>query len=100
MDRPFIRIQTLFVISLCLLIPQITAKILKDEKLIYKTLQENVTYISSTSYHAKGMGPLYKSTNQVLHAFIGKEAIPDGEFFFSFIFLISSSSKSFLVLLV
>lgn len=89
MDGPFNRIQILCIISLCLLIPQVTAKILKDEKIIYKTLQENVTYISSTSYHAKGMGPLYKSTNQVLHAFIGKDAIPDGKiFFFYYIFFL------------
>lgn len=44
--------------------------------------RSNVSYISSTSYHAKGMAPLYKITNQVLQMFVGENAIPEGKFFF------------------
>lgn len=40
----------------------------------------NVSYISSTSYSAKGMAPLYKIANEVLRHFIGDVVIPDGKF--------------------
>lgn len=39
----------------------------------------NVTYISSQSYDAKGMAPLYKIANQVLGLFIGDNVIPEGK---------------------
>lgn len=42
--------------------------------------KDNVSYISSTSYNAKGMAPLYKITNQVLQMFVGENAIPEGKF--------------------
>lgn len=50
--------------------------------------KDNVSYISSTSFHAKGMAPLYKIANQVLHLFVGENAIPEGKFF-CFCFLCS-----------
>lgn len=39
----------------------------------------NVTYISSKSYDAKGMAPLYKIANQILGLFIGDNVIPEGK---------------------
>lgn len=38
----------------------------------------NVTYISSQSYNAKGMAPLYKIANQILSLFIGDKILPEG----------------------
>lgn len=52
--------------------------------------KENVAYISSTSYHAKGMAPLYKIANQVLQMFVGENAIPEGRFFFAFLCIIAA----------
>ena len=53
----------------------------KTHQLVYRdyVYDKNVTYISSTSYNPKGMGPLYKIANQVLSLFIGRDAIPDGK---------------------
>lgn len=50
---------------------------LKETK--YTQWNNNVTYISSTSYHAKGMGPVYAISNLIIDLFMGKEPIPDGE---------------------
>lgn len=45
----------------------------------YTQWNNNVTYISSTSYHAKGMGPVYVISNRIIDLFMGKDPIPDGE---------------------
>lgn len=41
--------------------------------------QQDVQYVSSTSYIARGMYPFYKLTNQILDIYIGEDAIPDGK---------------------
>lgn len=45
----------------------------------YTNWNTNVTYISSTSYHAKGMAPVYAISNQIIGIFMGRDVIPDGE---------------------
>lgn len=45
----------------------------------YTPWNNNVTYISSTSYHAKGMGPVYVISNQIIDLFMGRDVIPEGE---------------------
>ncbi|KAG4077541.1 hypothetical protein HA402_002968 [Bradysia odoriphaga] len=44
----------------------------------YTQWNTNVTYISSTSYHAKGMAPVYVISNQIISLFMGRDVIPDG----------------------
>ncbi|XP_037044622.1 prominin-like protein isoform X5 [Bradysia coprophila] len=44
----------------------------------YIQWNNNVTYISSTSYHAKGMAPVYVISNQIISLFMGRDVIPDG----------------------
>lgn len=45
----------------------------------YSTWNSNVTYISSTSYHARGMGPVYIIANRIIDIFMGQDVIPEGE---------------------
>lgn len=53
--------------------------ILELKETTYTQWTNNVTYISSTSYHAKGMGPVYVISNRIIDIFMGRNVIPDGE---------------------
>lgn len=60
--------------------PSTSAELILDLKeTSYTQWNNNVTYISSTSYHAKGMGPVYVISNHIIDLFMGKDVIPDGE---------------------
>lgn len=60
--------------------PSTSAELILDLKeTTYTQWNNNVTYISSTSYHAKGMGPVYVISNYIIDLFMGKDVIPDGE---------------------
>lgn len=54
-------------------------RILDLKETSYTQWNNNVSYISSTSYHAKGMGPVYVISNHIIDIFMGKDVIPDGE---------------------
>lgn len=45
----------------------------------YAEWNENVTYVSSTSYNARGMQPLYEITHKIIWFFTGKDPLPEGE---------------------
>lgn len=61
-------------------VPSTSAEpILNLKQTNYTQWNNNVTYISSTSYHAKGMGPVYVISNQIIGIFMGRDAIPKGE---------------------
>ncbi|XP_059619973.1 prominin-like protein isoform X4 [Phlebotomus argentipes] len=53
-------------------------RILDFKETSFSNWEQNVTYISSTGYHARGMAPMYQITNRVLDLFIGPDAIPEG----------------------
>ncbi|XP_012156730.1 prominin-like protein isoform X1 [Ceratitis capitata] len=44
----------------------------------YAEWNENVTYVSSTSYNARGMQPLYEITHKIIWFFTGKDPLPEG----------------------
>ncbi|XP_055708127.1 prominin-like protein isoform X5 [Phlebotomus papatasi] len=53
-------------------------RILDFKETSFSNWEQNVTYKSSTGYHARGMAPMYHITNRVLDLFIGPDAIPEG----------------------
>uniref|UniRef100_A0A6B2E6D3 Putative conserved secreted protein n=1 Tax=Phlebotomus kandelakii TaxID=1109342 RepID=A0A6B2E6D3_9DIPT len=53
-------------------------RILDFKETSFSNWEQNVTYISSTGYHARGMAPMYQLTNRILDSFIGSEAILEG----------------------
>ncbi|GAB0098286.1 prominin-like protein [Sergentomyia squamirostris] len=53
-------------------------RILDFKETTFSKWEQNVTYVSSTGYHARGMAPMYQITNRVLDLFLGPEAIPEG----------------------
>lgn len=55
-------------------------RILDFKETSFSNWEQNVTYKSSTGYHARGMAPMYHITNRVLDLFIGPDAIPEGKF--------------------
>ncbi|XP_055688743.1 prominin-like protein isoform X2 [Lutzomyia longipalpis] len=54
------------------------ARILDFKETSFSNWEQNVTYVSSTGYHARGMAPMYDITNRVLDLFIGPDALPEG----------------------
>lgn len=57
-------------------------KLLNIQKVQYSTWNRSDTYLSSTTYNARGMAPLYNITNMVIDLFVDDdEPIPRGEFF-------------------
>lgn len=55
------------------------AKVLNIQRTNYTNWTQNVTYVSSTSYSAKGMQPLYNVANGILKILVGKTLLPDGK---------------------
>lgn len=54
-------------------------KVLNIQRTNYTNWIQNVTYVSSVSYSAKGMQPLYGVANGILKVLVGKTLLPDGE---------------------
>lgn len=52
--------------------------ILKTRTTEFTRFNDVVEYLSSTSYNARGMAPLYEITNQVIDLFVDENPIPDG----------------------
>ncbi|XP_069967418.1 prominin-like protein isoform X3 [Bactrocera oleae] len=44
----------------------------------YAEWNENVTYVSSTAYNARGMQPLYEITHKIIWFFTGEHPLPEG----------------------
>lgn len=73
-------IVLLTVIVALIFTPSTSAEpILNFKETNYTLWNNNVSYISSTSYHAKGMGPVYVISNQIIGLFMGRDVIPEGE---------------------
>lgn len=45
----------------------------------YAEWNENVTYVSSTAYNARGMQPLYEITHKIIWFFTGEHPLPEGK---------------------
>lgn len=86
------RLAVIFVLTVIVAItytPSTSAEpILDFKETSYTQWNNNVSYISSTSYHAKGMGPVYAISNQIIGLFMGKNVIPDGEWKIYFVVVI------------
>lgn len=55
-------------------------KLLNIQKVQYSSWNRSDTYLSSTTYNARGMAPLYNITNMVIDLFVDDdEPIPRGE---------------------
>lgn len=59
----------------------VQAEILKIPKTEFTNFSETPNYISSTSYNARGMGPLYNLTNIAIRLFVDTDPVPEGECF-------------------
>ncbi|XP_038115804.1 prominin-like protein isoform X6 [Culex quinquefasciatus] len=56
----------------------VQAEILKIPKTEFTNFSETPNYISSTSYNARGMGPLYNLTNIAIRLFVDTDPVPEG----------------------
>lgn len=56
----------------------VQADILKIRTTEYTNFSETPNYISSTSYNARGMGPLYNLTNVAIRLFVDTDPVPEG----------------------
>uniref|UniRef100_A0A1Q3FI76 Putative conserved plasma membrane protein n=2 Tax=Culex tarsalis TaxID=7177 RepID=A0A1Q3FI76_CULTA len=56
----------------------VQADILKIRTTEFTNFSETPNYISSTSYNARGMGPLYNLTNIVIRLFVDTDPVPEG----------------------
>lgn len=73
-------ITILLIINIALIhTPSTSAEaILNLKETNYIQWNTNDSYISSTSYHAKGMAPVYVISNQIIGIFMGRDVIPAG----------------------
>lgn len=56
----------------------VQADILKIRTTEFSNFSETPSYISSTSYNARGMGPLYNLTNLAIRLFVDTDPVPEG----------------------
>ncbi|KXJ75263.1 hypothetical protein RP20_CCG012064 [Aedes albopictus] len=54
--------------------------ILKIRTTEFSNISETPTFLSSTAYNARGMGPLYNLTNLVTKLFVDTNPVPEGKF--------------------
>ncbi|XP_037906561.1 prominin-like protein isoform X5 [Hermetia illucens] len=79
--RRVINFSPLLLISLaiCLGTPSCQAQsVLNFQDLNFTPWNETVSYVSSDSYNARGMAPLYQSVNDIIKVFLGKDPIAPG----------------------
>lgn len=80
--RRVINFSPLLLISLaiCLGTPSCQAQsVLNFQDLNFTPWNETVSYVSSDSYNARGMAPLYQSVNDIIKVFLGKDPIAPGK---------------------
>lgn len=59
-------------------------KVLNIQRTNFTNWNQNVTYVSSVSYSAKGMKPFYNIAKWILNFIVGETLLPEGECVFLF----------------